>query len=74
MEKKYNVKGANCAVSAGCFGTVAVMCMSCQGSGTGSQVCYYCKRKGNDGKFKCNFCDGKGFSKCPGCNGTGQTR
>ncbi len=48
------------------------VCGSCRGAGTSSFTCSFCKGTGKNGNFKCSFCDGKMFSKCYSCNGTGR--
>lgn len=47
-------------------------CASCNGSGTSSFVCSFCKGTGLSNGFKCSFCDGKMFGKCSSCNGSGK--
>ena len=46
-------------------------CVSCRGSGTSGSTCFFCKGTGKNGSFKSTFCNGKMFSKCASCNGTG---
>lgn len=48
------------------------VCTSCQGAGTSSFTCNPCKGTGRQNGFKCTYCNGRGFSKCFACNGTGQ--
>ena len=53
---------------------LAAVCKTCDGAGTGSTKCFFCKGSGSSGAFKCTHCNGKGFSKCSTCQGTGQTK
>jgi len=52
----------------------AAVCSQCQGAGTGQFACDFCKGTGKNNGVKCVFCNGKGFQKCPACNGTGHTK
>ena len=47
-------------------------CSSCNGSGTSSFACSFCKGTGQSGGLKCAFCEGKMFGKCTACNGSGK--
>ena len=51
---------------------IAAVCTSCNGSGNGPFACFSCKGTGQQNGFRCNACNGRGFSRCSSCNGSGQ--
>ena len=53
-------------------GPAQMECGACRGAGTSSFVCFFCKGTGKSGNSKCTFCEGRMFSKCSSCNGTGR--
>ena len=52
---------------------LAAVCAQCKGSGNGPFACFHCKGSGKNGMgHACHFCNGRGFTPCSHCNGTGQ--
>lgn len=51
---------------------LAAMCQTCQGSGTSSTPCSFCKGTGLYGEMKCPSCKGKRFQNCAVCGGSGK--
>jgi len=46
-------------------------CPECGGSGSSGFACSSCNGRGNDGRFMCSFCKGKGLTNCWRCGGKG---
>lgn len=58
--------------SAGIAIAATSMCQTCQGSGTSSTPCSFCKGTGLYNQMKCPSCKGKRFNDCAVCGGSGK--